>query len=98
MSIVIGVLHIEGGAYFLHNRAQEGGAIYVLASTVSTNFMQIHFENNTEGALAIYSSDVIFEGMLILSNNIAHRFSPLHIDHSSVTFKGTTQFMTTLDF
>lgn len=90
--IVFGILGIEDEAIFSHNKAREGGAVYVTASSMITHVDIMAFENNSEGALAIIRcQNVTLGGNIIFNTNKGKLQSAMSVVGSnSILFIGIT--------
>ena len=87
LHIYSGILRINDSSFFSHNRAGEGGAIFVITSTVQTN-ANVTFNNNSDGAVAIYGSHIRLCGNIEYTNNRGHSFSALDLASSSIILCG----------
>ena len=90
--MISGRLYLQDDIYFFGNRAEnEGGAILIINSRVETHGAEIlSFQNNSEGAIAIYRSQQVAFRNMLLKNNTAYVRSALYLTLSSVVFTGNT--------
>ena len=92
--IIAGYLNINNETVFSGNRAQQGGAAYIIASTVDTQVQNMTFHNNSDGAISIICCRPVFlHGNLVFINNLAYLQSALYSVLSSISFAfGTVVF------